>query len=198
MHPHARKNDHWARFLIYLFRSPATSVQHTIMEVLKLFGCITFITALILHVTDADGVCPTKYDENVNYPGNDLKPVTPRNVSTIEECCNLCQNTTHCKVFTFVPRGAFPKYDFNICWLKTSTATKEVDANRTSGICDSTPPAPQPTSPLPPPTLPPTPTTRVCTTCKGPQFSWDTMPVFFHGSQTDTGTTGAFSPKAVR
>eukprot|EP00041_Stephanoeca_diplocostata_P008544 m.126498 g.126498 ORF g.126498 m.126498 type:complete len:494 (+) comp17375_c0_seq1:87-1568(+) len=168
------------------------------MNIVKNCGCTAFVLVLVLRSTSGDGICPTKFEENINYPGNDLKPVTPRNVSTIAECCELCQKTENCKVFTFVPKGDFPKYDYNICWLKTSNARRVADENRTSGICDTTPVSPPPTAPPPPPTPPPTPSTRTCTTCKGPQFSWDTMPVFFHGSQTDTDKTGAFSPEAIQ
>jgi len=38
----------------------------------------------------------------------------------------------------------------------------------------------------------------VCKTCRGPIFSWDTMPVFFHGSQRSTGPSGAFSDNAIK
>lgn len=103
----------------------------------------TALIALALVVHHASAECTTEV--GVDYGGNDLLPLTPRNASSYGECCDLCIQTSGCQFWTYdatkQPTGA-P----SVCWLKTSDSGRTKNADRTSGWA-GTGPAPAPTPP---------------------------------------------------
>eukprot|EP00038_Savillea_parva_P002713 m.116872 g.116872 ORF g.116872 m.116872 type:complete len:514 (-) comp10932_c0_seq2:1779-3320(-) len=152
----------------------------------------------------ADGTCGQQLD-GWEYPGNDLRPVTKRFTNTSTECCDLCAATPHCRTFTWVS-GHNDTSFHHVCWLKTSNAPASRLEGHVSGVCANPAPAPTPVFPPcdqgsgwcpPPPPLPPSPPpARTCKTCRKPPFSWDTLPVFFHGCEQDA-PGGGLSPSTI-
>ena len=145
-----------------------------------------------------DGVCSATRLNGSSFHG-DLRTVA---ASTVEECCSACAAAEGCAIWTLSEK----------CYLRPNSAGAHPFANAAalSGFTSAhvpLPPAPSPppTPPAPPPHYPPvpppTPPPNPCTTCKGPIWSWDTFPVFFHSSDVGGGTgapKGGFTEGALQ
>ncbi len=142
-----------------------------------------------------DGVCSSTRLNGSSFHG-DLRTV---DASTAEECCSACAAAEGCAIWTLSEK----------CYLRPNAAGAHPFANPAalSGFTSAhvpLPPAPSP-PPAPPPHYPPvpapTPPPNPCTTCKGPVWSWDTFPVFFHSSDLGGGTgapKGGFTKAALQ
>jgi len=163
-----------------------------------------------LHVS-ADGTCTT-IQQNINFPGHDLHD-GKQHADSAADCCAKCAAASGCTAFSWVsPTAPNVSNSYkNVCWLKTSNNSAMSDVGRFSGVCAAPSPSPSP-SPHPPPSPSPSPCTqgsswcppppplpppkkpvRVCTTCKKPKFSWEKLPIFFHGCNLDGNKDGGFN-----
>lgn len=93
---------------------------------------------------------------DVDYDGNDIKPVTSRLADSAADCCTLCDAHSDCSVWTY--EGTAKK----VCWLKTSANGVRKFSGYTSGCTTGTacPGSPPPPSPSPGPGPPPSPIVR--------------------------------------
>jgi hypothetical protein len=103
--------------------------------------CAFFLPALVI------GTCTTEV--GIDYPGHDLKPLTPRHVPAYSDCCAACLNVTECSHWTFQANPGSP----TICWLKDAGAGKsrKPTKNHVSGWAGTGPaPSPAPSTPVAP------------------------------------------------
>eukprot|EP00039_Didymoeca_costata_P005612 m.83066 g.83066 ORF g.83066 m.83066 type:complete len:896 (-) comp12900_c0_seq1:42-2729(-) len=92
-------------------------------------------------------------DDGVDYDHYDIVPRIYHNASSVSECCNLCQQNSHCNFFTYEEHH--DDMVLENCWLKTSDKGRHPMAGRVSGSVGRVPPTPHPTpSPAPSPSPP--------------------------------------------
>ena len=102
--------------------------------------------AVLATVVGVVGACT--FEQNTDYKGNDILPLTKLQVANASECCARCAAHTKCTVWTLQPGIG--------CYLKTSDAGRRAYAGATSGSLSG---------PAPPPVPPPAPTCRTRTDC---------------------------------
>ncbi len=88
---------------------------------MKTISAIIFATILILNIQYSyqqfEACCqPSRYLPNIDYCGNDL-PGSPYQVTTADQCCALCQQTSTCQAWTFVCNQFNPAC--SQCYLKS-------------------------------------------------------------------------------
>ena len=138
-----------------------------------------------------DGACsaPGAWQNGTSYHGN-LPGVVV--VADAAACCALCSTTKECAVWTFNQEGR--------CYRRKAGVKAFANAQAISGLTLPQPPTPPPPpTPVPvplPPTPAPAPPANPCTTCRGPQWTWDAFPAFFHGSDKN-GPGGGFTEQAL-
>lgn len=121
------------------------------------------------------------------------------NAKTAAECCAACAAKEKCTIWTLSPSG---------CYLRPNDAGRHPFPNPSaqSGYTSAhVPVKPEPNPPPPPPAPPPhyppvpppTPPPNPCKTCKGPTWSWDTFPAFFHSADVG-GPGGGFTEAALK
>eukprot|EP01046_Picozoa_sp_COSAG06_P057103 COSAG06_NODE_11022_length_1580_cov_3.465226_1_plen_326_part_10 len=165
-------------------------------------GSILLTLALCCGRAEGDGTCPaTPALLNGSSFHGDMRVLA--NISTTAECCNACAATEGCTIWTLSAQ----------CYLRANTAGAHpfVNSDAISGYTSAhvplppqptpppAPPAPPPAPPHYPPVPPPTPPPNPCRSCKGPIWTWDVFPAFFHsadsGSPSNNG--GGFTEAAL-
>eukprot|EP00937_MAST-01D_sp_MAST-1D-sp2_P000218 g218.t1 len=155
------------------------------------------LVAMLVAGAVADGTCSATRLNGTSFHGN-LKPVDTRGVDSAASCCTKCATTAQCAIWTWNTAT-------RTCYLRPLGVSTFSNAAAVSGYTSAfvptpapptPPPTPPPTVPPTPPTPPPTPPPNPCRTCRGPVWSWDTFPAFFHGSDT-SGPGGGFTDEAL-
>ena len=62
-----------------------------------------------------EGTC---FEENINYPGEDIEGSLKRDSISVEACQLHCQNTSGCVAFTWDPHN-------DHCWVKSAVSSHE-------------------------------------------------------------------------
>jgi hypothetical protein len=156
---------------------------------------------LAAHRGAADGTCSLTRLHGISFHGN---LGGPSHADDDGACCERCAATTQCAIWTWNagtkicyarPLGV---HTFNSSGVISgyTSAFVPTPAPPPTPPPPTPPPTPAPTVPPTPPTPPPTPPPNPCRTCRGPVWSWDVFPAFFHGSDKG-GPGGGFTAAAL-
>ena len=164
------------------YRGRHHMASHTFMA-----SCALLMTATMLAHTAADGTCNTVTRLNATSFHGDIGHTTQ--VASADACCDECASKPGCQIWTFNVRAS-------TCYLRPAGVHTFSNADAVSGFTSSFVPTPPPTVPPTPAPTPPAPAPNPCRTCRGPVWTWDVFPAFFHSSDK-AGPGGGFTPEAL-
>jgi hypothetical protein len=167
-----------------------------------LFICTLLLCACCPLLVAADGTCSSTRLNGSSFHG-DLGTASHA-TTTADACCQACASASNCTIWTL---GSD-----KLCYLRSNSAGAHPFANpkAVSGYTsDYTPPPPHspppPPSPSPPPPhyppIPPlAPPPNPCKSCRGPTWTWDVFPAFFHSADSGSATNnhGGFTEDALQ
>ena len=102
-----------------MLHSPISRYMHSAMLLLVMLQiCCTTLACSI--------------EQDIDFNGNDLQPVTKRDAANATECCNLCTTTAGCTAWSLQQaKSCASKH--NCCYLKSSAAGRRKYPGTISG-----------------------------------------------------------------